>query len=158
MVKEFLSQKGVRFTEKDVSQDSTAAQDAYRVSGQMGVPVITIDQEVVVGFDRPKLERALQAAPASARRPFGLRIADASRITRERGSLPLFGAYVDRVAPGSPAEHSGLAAGDIVVEVNLRTVGSAHDLEKVLESAPPGSRLAFVFLRGNQRLRAEAVM
>lgn len=157
-MKEFLSQKGVQFTEKYVSQDRTAAQDAYRVSGQMGVPVITIDQEVIVGFYRPKLEQALKAAPASARRPFGLRIADASRITQARGSVPLFGAYVDRVAPGSPAEHSGLAAGDIVVEVNMRMVGSAHDLEKALESAPLGSRLAFVFLRGNQRLKAEAVV
>ncbi|MDO8473017.1 MAG: PDZ domain-containing protein [Dehalococcoidia bacterium] len=95
---------------------------------------------------------------AADRRPFGLRIADASHITRERGMTPLFGAYVDRVASGSAAERAGFLAGDIVTEVNMKPVGGASDLEKVLATAPPGARLSFVFIRANKRGKTEAVV
>ena len=43
MVKEFLSQRGIGFEERDVSLNPSAAQELIRSTGQMGVPVITID-------------------------------------------------------------------------------------------------------------------
>jgi glutaredoxin len=57
-VKEFLSQKGVEFTERDVAQDEDALADLETL-GIMTTPVTVIDGEIVVGFDRPRLERLL---------------------------------------------------------------------------------------------------
>ncbi len=52
MMKEFLSQKGVSFDERDVSRDPSCAQELVDSTGQMGVPVTIINGQVVVGFDR----------------------------------------------------------------------------------------------------------
>lgn len=52
--KEFLSQKGVAFEERDVSQDETAL-DELQKRRLMTTPVIFVDDQVVVGFDRAKL-------------------------------------------------------------------------------------------------------
>jgi hypothetical protein len=66
----------------------------------MGVPVITVDDEVVVGFDRPRLEQIL--ARRQKKRPvLGAEVASAIAIGRKRGlDLPA-GAYVGGVTPGS---------------------------------------------------------
>jgi glutaredoxin 3 len=58
-VKHFLSERGVKFTERDVSVDRAAATEMIQKTGQRGVPVITIDGQVVVGFDRARLEQLL---------------------------------------------------------------------------------------------------
>lgn len=58
-VKAFLNEHDVEFTDVDVSDDDTKAQEMIDKSGQMGVPVIEIDDEVIVGFDRDKLTEAL---------------------------------------------------------------------------------------------------
>ena len=57
--KRYLAQKGVRFTDVDVSRDASAARDMVRISGQQGVPVITIGGRPIVGFDRRKIDRLL---------------------------------------------------------------------------------------------------
>jgi glutaredoxin len=57
-VKEFLSQKGIDYTERDVSTDETAFNELAAL-GVMTTPVVTIDGEIVVGFDRNKLEALL---------------------------------------------------------------------------------------------------
>ncbi|MGC9400180.1 MAG: glutaredoxin family protein [Anaerolineae bacterium] len=57
--KRYLSQKGVRFTDVDVSRDRRAARDMVRRSGQQGVPQILIDGKLVVGFNRRKIDRLL---------------------------------------------------------------------------------------------------
>ncbi len=57
--KRYLRQRGIRFTDVDVSRDSRAARDMVRISGQQGVPVITINGRPVVGFDRAKIDRLL---------------------------------------------------------------------------------------------------
>lgn len=59
MVKDWMKENGVEFSEVDVAADQSAAQEMVEKSGQMGVPVITVDDEVVVGFDKPKLESLL---------------------------------------------------------------------------------------------------
>ncbi|HTG62968.1 MAG TPA: glutaredoxin family protein [Terriglobia bacterium] len=56
--KEFLSQQGIEFEERDVSQDD-AALDELQQRGLMTTPVTLIDGEVVVGFDRAKLVKLL---------------------------------------------------------------------------------------------------
>lgn len=60
-VKQYLTKIGVSYTEKDVESDPTLAQEAVEKSGQMGIPVIDIDGEIIVGFDRPKIDQTLKA-------------------------------------------------------------------------------------------------
>ncbi len=57
--KEYLSQKGISYTEHNVAENKDAAKEMIRKSGQMGVPVISIDDEVVVGFNQSKLDSLL---------------------------------------------------------------------------------------------------
>lgn len=58
-VKEFLRRHGVEFEEIDVSVNQEAAQEMVERSGQTGVPVIEVDGEFVVGFDRDRLVKLL---------------------------------------------------------------------------------------------------
>lgn len=60
MAKEFLSKKNIAFNEVDVSLDSAGRKEMIDKSGQMGVPVIIIDNEIIVGFDQGKLEELLK--------------------------------------------------------------------------------------------------
>ena len=57
--KRYLRQQGVRFKNVDVSRDRAAARYMVRRSGQQGVPVIDIGGKVVVGFNRPKIDKLL---------------------------------------------------------------------------------------------------
>lgn len=59
-VKEYLSQKGVPFEEKDILRDAVAADElATLTQGAATAPVVVIGEKVVVGFDRPELAREL---------------------------------------------------------------------------------------------------
>ncbi len=57
--KRYLRQQNVRFKEIDITRDKSAARDVKRKSGQQGVPVLFIGSKVVVGFDRPKIDKLL---------------------------------------------------------------------------------------------------
>jgi serine protease Do len=125
--------------------------------GQAVVPVILVDGQVVVGFDRPRLERLL--ADAAAGRPtFGASVADASRITLRQGGIPIFGAYVGKVAPGSPAERIGLQPGDIITDFNLTKVTNAETFAQALERCQRGQVVSVVWVRGQQTLRGQVTL
>jgi glutaredoxin 3 len=57
--KRFLEESGVEYEEKDVASDKAAADESVEKSGQMGVPVIDIDGEIIVGFDKDAITSAL---------------------------------------------------------------------------------------------------
>jgi len=57
--KEYLSQKGMKFQERDIAHDPGALADLKKL-GYMTTPIIVIDGSVVVGFDAEKIDRALQ--------------------------------------------------------------------------------------------------
>lgn len=152
--KSYFRQRGVPFVEKDVSVDRTAAYEMVRLSGQQGVPVITIGGETIVGFDRRRIDRALVSAQPQ-KPSLGLAVADSSRIALEHGVVPIFGAYVGRVAPGSPGERAGIQPRDIITELNMRPVRGAADIEKAMEAVAPGSRVALVWIRGQETLRSD---
>ncbi|HKW76275.1 MAG TPA: glutaredoxin domain-containing protein [Terriglobales bacterium] len=57
--KEYLSQKGMRFQERDIAQDPSALIDLKKL-GYMTTPVIVIDGSVIVGFDQEKIDAALE--------------------------------------------------------------------------------------------------
>jgi len=158
MVKDFLSQRGISFEERDVSRNPSYAEELVRSTGQMGVPVTIIDGEVVVGFDRGRLEQ-LTTQRQTRRRPlFGASIADGSKITARHGSGAMLGAYVGGVRPGSVAERIGLAPGDIISELNMKHIANADDLEGALSKLSSGSRFSVVFLRGNKTMGAEGIL
>ena len=57
--KAYLKEKGVEFENVDVSENEEGLQEMMKVSGQMGVPVISIDGDIVVGFDRNRIDAKL---------------------------------------------------------------------------------------------------
>jgi len=59
MAKEYLSSKGVSYEDIDVSSNGEAADEMIQISGQMGVPVIVIEGNVIVGFDRIRIDSLL---------------------------------------------------------------------------------------------------
>ena len=58
-LKEFLKENNIEFEEIDVSKDQGAAKEIIEKTGQMGVPVIEIDGQIVVGFNREKIVKLL---------------------------------------------------------------------------------------------------
>lgn len=59
--KEFLKSKGLNFEDIDVAADHNLAKEMVEKSGQMSVPVIEIDEEIVIGFDKEKIEALLRS-------------------------------------------------------------------------------------------------
>jgi len=57
--KEFFTQNNVSFENFNVAEDLTKRQEMIDKSGQMGVPVIFVDEEMVVGFDKGRLSELL---------------------------------------------------------------------------------------------------
>jgi len=57
--KEFLSEKGIAFTNYDVSQDKKALEEMVKISGSRSVPVISVCNEVMVGFEPNRLEQMM---------------------------------------------------------------------------------------------------
>jgi glutaredoxin 3 len=60
--KEFFKENGVTYREFNVANDTEKRQEMVEKSGGMAVPVIDIDGEIIVGFDKEKLEKALELA------------------------------------------------------------------------------------------------
>lgn len=58
--KEYLKQKGVEFEEIKVDEDQEAAKEMIKKSKQMSVPVIEINGEIIVGFDKEKIDELLK--------------------------------------------------------------------------------------------------
>jgi glutaredoxin 3 len=58
--KEFLSQKGVAYTDYDVTTDKNALEEMRKLTqGGLSVPVIHIGEEIIVGFDEERVKKAL---------------------------------------------------------------------------------------------------
>ena len=58
--KKYFDSIGVKYNDINVEEDHQAAEDMVKKSGQMGVPVIEIGNDIIVGFDKPKIDAALQ--------------------------------------------------------------------------------------------------
>lgn len=59
LAKDFFNEKGIKYEEFDVASDLEKRQEMIDKSGQMGVPVIMIDNDVVVGFDKATISQLL---------------------------------------------------------------------------------------------------
>jgi glutaredoxin-like YruB-family protein len=59
LTKEFFAENNVEYINHDVSKDIEKRQEMFSITNQMGVPVIVIGNDVVIGFDKEKLEELL---------------------------------------------------------------------------------------------------
>ena len=59
-VKDYLKEKGVDFEEIKVDEDQEAAKEMIKKSKQMSVPVIEIDDKLIIGFDKEEIDKALE--------------------------------------------------------------------------------------------------
>ena len=60
-LKSFLKESGIEFENKDVSTDEAAKNEMVEKSKQMGVPVIDVEGDIIVGFDKDRINTALEA-------------------------------------------------------------------------------------------------
>lgn len=66
MAKEFFAKNNVAYEEHDVASDMKAREDMVNKSHQLGVPVIDIDNNIVIGFDQKTIEGLLGLGKAAA--------------------------------------------------------------------------------------------
>jgi glutaredoxin-like YruB-family protein len=62
MAKDFFAEKGVQYTGYDVSSDAEKREEMIKMTGQLGVPVIRIGDDIMVGFDRQRIADKLGIA------------------------------------------------------------------------------------------------
>ncbi len=59
LAKQFFSSKSLSYEDFDVSTNHTAMEEMVKLSGQMGVPTIVINGQIIVGFDKTRVEELL---------------------------------------------------------------------------------------------------
>ena len=59
LAKDFFKEKSVTYTEHNVQSDVKKRDEMFKASGQMGVPVIDIDGQLTVGFDKERIKKLL---------------------------------------------------------------------------------------------------
>lgn len=59
MAKKFFADNKIVFDEYDVASDAIRRDEMIQKTGQMGVPVIDIDNQITIGFDQPRLKQLL---------------------------------------------------------------------------------------------------
>ncbi len=154
--KSFLDGLGVKYTEYDVSRDRAAAEEMVSLTGQMGVPVIVIEGEAVIGFDRVRLQALLGNGKKGKGVRFGLKIADAA--ASKKNGAAVTGVLIGAVSPGLPGEKAGLKAGDIITGVNAGRIGKAADAEKALAGLKSGDIVTIRFTRNGENRKSEIVV
>jgi S1-C subfamily serine protease len=106
----------------------------------------------------PRLQAILSGPRGRQPLHFGLEIADADKVAQKQGSIPVFGAVIGDVSPGSLGERAGLMTGDIITKVNVWRVSSADDLQKALAGLKSGDIMTVTFLRGTEDRKSEIVI
>lgn len=59
--KQYLDKLGVKYEDKDVDSNLQNATESVTKSGQRGIPVLDIGGDIIIGFDRPKIDAALKS-------------------------------------------------------------------------------------------------
>lgn len=149
--KEYFKNKNVPFSDKDVTTDQNALQEMIERSDQRGVPVIIIDGELIVGFDRRRIDEAIERASSSTPR-LGASVADAAQVGPKLGLGITSGAYIGRINAGSAAEKAGLKVGDTILELSGHPVNSAADVQPLMGKVSPGDQTSVQVWRDGRRV------
>lgn len=137
---------------KDVSTDYAAAMEMIRRSGQQGVPVITTEDDVIVGFDQVRLARVAERFAGPKRPPLGLLGANADTYlpkhpeAAEKFPAGVKGVYVGQVRPGSVAERAGLHPGDVITGLAGKRVRDMPMLDQMISILKPGESVDVRYL------------
>jgi glutaredoxin 3 len=59
LAKDYLTEKGIQFTDYNVAEDSEKRKEMVEMTGQLGVPVILIGTDAIVGYDKAKVDELL---------------------------------------------------------------------------------------------------
>ncbi len=59
MAKEYFTKHNIQYTDHNVASDKEKRQEMLDKTGQLGVPVITIGDSIIIGFDKPAIDEAL---------------------------------------------------------------------------------------------------
>jgi S1-C subfamily serine protease len=143
--------------------DQAAAQEMVNLTGQMGVPVIVMDGEIIIGFDRHRIEELLSGAKPQTgggdgdRVRFGLKIADAQKMAEQPGGVPVIGALVGEVSPGALGDKAGLHAGDVITRINDKVIAGVMDMQNAVEGLKAGDIVSVLFLRNGKPGKSEIV-
>jgi glutaredoxin 3 len=154
--KDYLRSKDVPFVEKDVASDYEAAMEMIRRTGQQGVPVIATDEEVILGFDQPRLARLAEKYSGPKRPPLGLLGADAEQYlqrhpdTAEKFPPDTKGVFVGEVRPGSVAVKSGIRRGDVIQALAGKRVRNLVALDQLIANVKAGESIPARFLRDGE--------
>jgi S1-C subfamily serine protease len=108
--------------------------------------VTVIDGQVIVGFDKARLDTIISSAASRPPPKFGAAVADAEKYIKP-GSPPILGAYVGRISPGSVAEKSGLTPGDIIIQLDKTRVSDASDFGQTISIYKAGERFTIIYVR-----------
>ena len=146
------------YVEKDVSRDYSAAMEMIRRSGQQGVPVITTENEVIVGFDQVRLGRIAERFAGPKRPPLGLLAANTesyfARHPEAAAKTPAGtkGVYVGEVRAGSVAEGAGLRPADIVIGLAGKRIRDMAMLDQMVDTIKAGESVEIRYIRdGNEQ-------
>jgi len=126
-----------------------------QLSGQRGVPVVLIDGQVVVGFNRPLIGQLLARRTTPPLR-LGAAIADARRIAAKKGIQLPDGAYVGRANPGSVAARAGAQPGDVIVQLAGRAIRTDRDVDLAMAEVRPGQSVDLILWRNGQSIAVSA--
>jgi glutaredoxin len=66
MAKDYFTENNIEYTEYDVAADAEKRSEMMEKTGQMGVPVIDIEGEIIIGFNESKIKELLAADPKDA--------------------------------------------------------------------------------------------
>ncbi len=155
-VKDYLHKNGVPFEEKDVARDYEAAMEMIKRSGQQGVPVITTDKEVIVGFDQARLAKIVDAYGRPKRPPLGLLAADAQQYFERHPEVAALypegtkGIFVGDVRPNSVAERAGVQKGDVITSVAGKRVRNMTQLDQMIDTLNAGDKVSFRYIRNRE--------
>ena len=159
--KEYLRSKNVPFVDKDVASDYEAAMEMIRRTGQQGVPVIATEDEVILGFDQPRLAKLAEKFAGPKRPPLGLLAADAEQYLQRHpeaaATIPAGtkGVYVGEIRPGSVAETSGIRRGDVIQSLAGKRVRNMAALDQLIATLTAGERVSVRYLSDGQERETE---
>ncbi|MGI9076615.1 MAG: M28 family peptidase [Gemmatimonadaceae bacterium] len=136
-----------------------ATDDVERINAAGMVRVVGFAERVVrsVG-DRPSRLTVVQhaAPPPLARASAGPR--PYLGTVPDMGTVDAGGLRLSGVSPGSPADGAGMRAGDVIVELDGKTVTDLETYAQALYARKPGDSVAIVVLRNGERVRVNAVL
>ena len=124
-----------------------------RRSGQQGVPVITTDDDVIVGFDQVRLASIADRFAGPKRPPLGLLAANTesyfARHPEMASVLPpsTRGVYVGEVRPDSVSERAGLRTGDVLIGLAGKRIRDMSMLDQMVDTLKAGDRAEIRYIR-----------